>query len=161
MEVHRIPFDASWELGRNISESVRCSSLSKKKFMQTNNQTLLRHTSSNKTKRAASCYIVQQDMKWLLPSRLSLLPSSPTRKKLFCLFVFTRQREAEAFKTWAETKRLLQLILQKTIASCESSFVYERGTIDLDTAVLVQHQKPRLAVKLSHIYTTRTTTKHN
>ena len=27
------------------------------------------------------------------------------------------------------------------------SFVYERGTIDLDTAVLVQHRKPRLAVK--------------
>ena len=59
---------------KHISESVRCCSFSEKRnttwFMQTNNQTHLRHTSSNKPKRAASCYIVQQDMKCLLSSRL-------------------------------------------------------------------------------------------
>ena len=60
-------------------------------FMQTNNQTLLCHSSSNKTKRA-SCYIVQQDMKWLLYSRRSPFPSSSSKEELFGLSVFTRQK---------------------------------------------------------------------
>ena len=32
---------------------------------------------------AASCYIVQQAMKWLLSARLSLLPPSSSKQKLF------------------------------------------------------------------------------
>ena len=36
-----------------------------------------------------------------------------------------------------------------------------RGTIDLESIVLIQNQTPRLAVKLSHIYTKRRTTKHH
>ena len=135
--------------------------------MQTNNQTRWRHTNSNKTKRPASCYIVQKDMTWLLSSRLSLLPSSPTRKKLFCLFAFTRQRKAEAFKTMSRNKKAPSVdtpnynsVVLKAY-NARAPFIYERGTIDLDKTVVMQHQNPRLAVKLSHIYTTRTTTKRN
>ena len=57
------------------------------------------------TKRAISYYIIQQDMKKLLSSRLSLFPSSSSKRKLFCLSVFTRKKRAEAFKTMSSNNK--------------------------------------------------------
>ena len=60
-------------------KSVRCCSFSNKRksawFMQTNNRTRSCHISSNQTKRAISCDIIQRDMKRLLSSRPSPFPS--------------------------------------------------------------------------------------
>ena len=109
MEIRRYTSYVSWELRRNISESVRCCAFCKKRktawFMQANNQTRLCHISSNQSKRAVSCYIIQRDTKRLLSSRLSPFPSSSSKKKLFCLSVFTRKKRAQAFKTMSRNNK--------------------------------------------------------